>query len=206
MHRRESTTRGSTMALVGHASIQRVHVPQKSGMGESGGNSRVVRIVPRKNHEPRSRAAPGCSSRASRALPAPPRVSRAQGRCQCSSRSPRSRPETRCEPPVPAEVFVTRGGNRSPSITRYPARVRCLRGRGAFNYAQQRSLTECREASIARPGGWLSLRAIQCISSWNPRASHWPRKSSGSAGSAAATAHASKPNCAARDLTEALWR
>src|SRR5260370_2387369 len=41
-----------TIAAVGHASIQRVHVPQRSGGGESGSISSETSSSPRKNHEP----------------------------------------------------------------------------------------------------------------------------------------------------------
>jgi hypothetical protein len=40
------------MACVGHASMQRVHVPQRSGGGESGSISIDVRISPRNTHDP----------------------------------------------------------------------------------------------------------------------------------------------------------
>ena len=55
MQRRESTCQPSdegTMACVGHASMQRVQVPQRSGGGAPGSRSSDVTISPRKNHDP----------------------------------------------------------------------------------------------------------------------------------------------------------
>src|SRR6266436_1780357 len=40
------------IAVVGHASMQRVQVPQRSGGGEAGEISSETRSSPRKNHEP----------------------------------------------------------------------------------------------------------------------------------------------------------
>jgi len=44
------------IAPVGQAGMQAVHVPQWALAGASGGRGRSVRISPRKNHEPASRA------------------------------------------------------------------------------------------------------------------------------------------------------
>ena len=57
MHRRESSVyrappSAGTMACVGHASMQRVHVPHRSGGGASGASSSETSSSPRKNHEP----------------------------------------------------------------------------------------------------------------------------------------------------------
>src|SRR5208283_3299028 len=54
MHLFESTTYGSTIAFVGHASRQAVHVPQKSSIGVSYSRSSVEIISPRNTHEPKS--------------------------------------------------------------------------------------------------------------------------------------------------------
>ena len=54
MQRRASSTYGLTKALVGHASRQRVQVPQRSGSGASGSSSAVVSTVPMKKKDPRS--------------------------------------------------------------------------------------------------------------------------------------------------------
>src|SRR6202044_4201308 len=42
----------ATNASVGHASMHREHVPQRSGGGESAAIASDVTISPRKNHEP----------------------------------------------------------------------------------------------------------------------------------------------------------
>ncbi len=61
MHRRESTVNpgpAGTMAAVGQASMQRVHVPQRPGGGASAASAASASIAsetsssPRKNHEP----------------------------------------------------------------------------------------------------------------------------------------------------------
>ena len=58
MHSRESIVQAGpggaagTMAAVGHASMQRVHVPQRSGGGASASRSSESSNSPRKNHEP----------------------------------------------------------------------------------------------------------------------------------------------------------
>ncbi len=56
MQRRASRRQGATIAPVGHAGMQAWQVPQWALAGSSGGNGRSVRISPRKNHEPASRA------------------------------------------------------------------------------------------------------------------------------------------------------
>ena len=40
------------MACVGHASMQRVQLPQRSAAGVSAGSSSEVRITPRNSHDP----------------------------------------------------------------------------------------------------------------------------------------------------------
>src|SRR6476659_11052303 len=56
MQRRESTTYGSTMAFVGHASRHAVHVPQwSSAIGASYSSSTFSRSEPMKTHDPPSR-------------------------------------------------------------------------------------------------------------------------------------------------------
>lgn len=55
MQRRASTTYGSTIAFVGHASIQAVHVPQWSAIGSSGSRSIVEITTPKKKKLPMSR-------------------------------------------------------------------------------------------------------------------------------------------------------
>src|SRR5688572_31953977 len=53
MHRVASSTRGPTSAWVGHASRQRVHVPQRSASnGESGSSSRSTSSDPMKKKDP----------------------------------------------------------------------------------------------------------------------------------------------------------
>src|ERR1039457_7197188 len=59
MHKRASSSPGATIACVGQAAMQRVHVPQRSGAGRSAErpavdsvDSREVRITPRNSHEP----------------------------------------------------------------------------------------------------------------------------------------------------------
>src|SRR6516165_5384989 len=58
IHRRASSTYGSTSASVGHASRHCRQFPHKSGGGVSAGpsdegNSKEVKTTPRNNHEPR---------------------------------------------------------------------------------------------------------------------------------------------------------
>src|SRR3989339_696800 len=54
IHLFESSTYGSTIASVGHASMHAVHEPQKSAIGSSYSNSRSTMISPRNIHEPYS--------------------------------------------------------------------------------------------------------------------------------------------------------
>src|SRR6187402_2734109 len=52
MHLRLSSTYGSRMALVGHASMHLVQDPQRSGAGESVSRTKSVRMQPRNSHDP----------------------------------------------------------------------------------------------------------------------------------------------------------
>ena len=52
MQRRASTTYGSVIAPVGQARMQSVQDPHRSVPGSSGSRSSVVRISPKRSHDP----------------------------------------------------------------------------------------------------------------------------------------------------------